>query len=278
MNFKDLHSENNVDIYKTGVYTIEFINKPGLYYVGSTKVKGGTSPSSKGFYVRWHSHFRSLKNGDHPNSYLQRIVNKHGLLNLRFKILETANPELVRYLEIYWINMLNSNNSKYGYNTGHVSTKNVRFKISQETKDKISKAKSKKVLQYSYDGYFIKEYPSCKNAGENLKIDPKSIADCCIIKQKSRKSCAGFLWEFKTENFPLKIDSFYPCKARDDFKKKKVAQFDIETRKIIKIFDSLTEAVDFLKCERGNLIRILKRKHGGRSGNYRGYYWEYYGI
>lgn len=278
MDFKDLHSENNIDIYKTGVYTIEFINKPGLYYVGSTLTNGRACPSSKGFYVRWHSHFRSLKNGDHPNSYLQRIVNKYGLLNLRFKILETADPELVRYLEIYWINMLNTSSSKNGYNTGHVSTKNVRFKISQETKDKISKIKSKKVLQYSYDGDFIKEYPSCTFAAKVLGVNTSSITDSCTIKKKSRKSCAGFLWRFKTENFPLKIDSFYPSKARDDFKKKKVAQFDIETRKIIKIFDSLSEAVDFLKCERGNLIRVLKRKHGGRSGNYRGYYWEYYGI
>jgi len=79
MDFKDLHFENNIDIYKTGVYTIEFINKPNLYYVGSTMAKGTNSPSSKGFYTRWNSHFRDLKNKKHTNSYLQRIVNKYGL-------------------------------------------------------------------------------------------------------------------------------------------------------------------------------------------------------
>jgi group I intron endonuclease len=276
MGFKDLHSENNNDIYKTGVYTIEFINKPRLYYVGSTKAKGNINPSTQGFYSRWCSHVRSLKKGNHSNIYLQRIVNKYGLSNIRFKILDIVEPEYVRYSELYWITILNTSNSKYGYNTGHVCLKDVKFKLSQKTKDKISVLKSKKVLQYSYDGIFIKEYDSCTAAAKKVGVSTNSITESCTVKDKSRKSSAGFLWRFKTKNYPHRIDAFYPDKSRDDFKKKKVVQYNITTNEIITIFETLNDAVAFLKCERSNLIRVLKRKYGGKTGKYRGFYWEYY--
>ena len=43
----DYHNENKEDVIMTGVYTIEFLNKPGVYYVGSATKHNKKSPVHK---------------------------------------------------------------------------------------------------------------------------------------------------------------------------------------------------------------------------------------
>ena len=72
--------------------------------------------------------------------------------------------------------------------------------LSEETKKKISDAKkgkeshpgvknhpnmSKKVIQLSKDGEFIKEFPSMKEAEREIGLDARHISDCCRGKQKT---------------------------------------------------------------------------------------------
>jgi len=266
--FHNNHSEKREDLIQTGVYTIEFINKPGLYYVGSATSYKNT-PTNNGFYSRWWSHYNDLSRNKHCNSYLQRIVNKYGIENLRFKILSITEPYLARYEEQYWINMLQSFNEKYGYNMGgHVAVKNVSFKMSQKSSDDKSLRMSHKVLQYDLEGNFIKEFPTKRIAAKETKTTLPSIVHCMF---GGTFVGGNFQWRIKKDrDFPIFIGS-PPEKKRVN---KKVAQYTLD-KKLIKIFDSLTEAIKFLGCERPNFIRVLKRRYGASTGNYRGYYWEY---
>lgn len=53
--------------------------------------------------------------------------------------------------------------------------------------------KSKKVLQFTLDGEFIREWPSTRECGRN-GFDQGVVARCCRGKQKSHK---GYIWKYK---------------------------------------------------------------------------------
>lgn len=63
--------------------------------------------------------------------------------------------------------------------------------------EKIQPSKSrfapKKVLQYSLEGEFIKEWDDAKIAAEQLNLVAKGIKDCCRGRQKSH---GGYIWKF----------------------------------------------------------------------------------
>lgn len=53
---------------------------------------------------------------------------------------------------------------------------------------------SKKVLQFTKSGEFIKEYPSINEVERHTNISHCSISECCSGK---RKSAGGFVWRYK---------------------------------------------------------------------------------
>lgn len=264
--FHNFHNESIKDLIKTGVYTIEFLNKPGLYYVGSATSFKNKQKTNNGFYRRWLTHYNDLINKRHSNIHLQRIVNKYGIKNLKFKILIITEPYLARYEEQYWINILNTTNKKFGYNVGHVCIKNIRFKMSKESNIHKSIIKSKPVLQYDLKGNFITEFKSLKEASLKTKIN----YSCILHAVNDTLTGGGFQWKYKTIDYLLKIN---PVRNKI-YHTKKINQFSLE-KKLIREFNSVNEVVKFLNCSRPNFIRVLKRKYGGTTGIYKNYYWEY---
>jgi len=113
---------------ESGIYAIRnTIN--GKLYIGS----------AKNFHKRKLEHFRRLRKKEHFNIRLQRSVNKHGIGNFEFIILERAEYSmLIKDLEDSWINKLNSKAS--GYNiadatfgdilSSHPNKENIKRKIS----------------------------------------------------------------------------------------------------------------------------------------------------
>lgn len=70
-------------------------------------------------------------------------------------------------------------------------------KLSQETKDKIGLAFSKKVYQYDKSNSFIKEFMSVSEANRLLNINTSSISACCRGK---RKSAGNYIWYYEKQN------------------------------------------------------------------------------
>lgn len=58
------------------------------------------------------------------------------------------------------------------------------------------KKKSIKILQFSKDGTFIKEWPSLSEAYRQLGISQSNICRCL---QGNRKSAGGFAWKYKDQ-------------------------------------------------------------------------------
>lgn len=77
----------------SGVYSIT--NKiNGKRYIGS----------SKNILYRYSTHFSSLRNNTHKNKHLQNAVNKYGIENFSFEIIEIVDNNKLLFKEQYHIN------------------------------------------------------------------------------------------------------------------------------------------------------------------------------
>lgn len=109
------------------IYKIENIVNNKVY-VGQT---------AKSLSVRKRSHLCELRNNRHKNTKLQNAVNKYGLDNFTFDVLDQAESEKeLNNKEIYWMNHYNA--IEVGYNIrggGHDRT------VHHDTKEKIRRSK-----------------------------------------------------------------------------------------------------------------------------------------
>jgi group I intron endonuclease len=119
---------------KSGVY--QYINQlNGKRYVGS----------SEQFNLRWNKHTSDLKKFRHENPKLQLAVNKHGLENFKFEILEECEPSKCKVLEQQYLN----NYVRWGfdYNINKLATGGSHGRvISKETRHKLSISKLGKTM------------------------------------------------------------------------------------------------------------------------------------
>lgn len=155
--------KNLESLQNFGVYCITNIinNKK---YVGSTNVS---------FKKRYISHKNLLKNNKHHNIYLQQSVNKYGIENFVFEILEECDNKCeIRDKEKLFINNLQSLSFQQGYNltndTTHPPlTQEARKKIGDKLKEKYKTDPSfkERMLQQSFKR---KNVPSWN---KNLKCD-----------------------------------------------------------------------------------------------------------
>lgn len=135
-----------------GIYIIKNIVN-GKVYVGQ----------SVDIYTRWYNHKHDLINNVHYNTHLQASWNKYGEASFEFSIIKTCDQNDLDALEVEYISLYNSCDSKFGYNMSHggsgggIPNDEVRAKLSivnigennpmfgkhhtAETKKKISEAK-----------------------------------------------------------------------------------------------------------------------------------------
>ena len=113
----------------TGIYKIQSILKPERFYIGS----------AINIQARWNRHKRDLLNKKHHSIFLQRHINKYGLEDLNFFIIEQCNKENLLIKEQFYFDNLICffNNAKIaGSCIGSTRTKEQRLKISEYTKGK----------------------------------------------------------------------------------------------------------------------------------------------
>ena len=65
--------------------------------------------------------------------------------------------------------------------------------LSEDHKKAIGYAMSKKILQFTKSGEFVREWPSATEVSRHLGISQSHICACCNGK---RKSAGGFIWRY----------------------------------------------------------------------------------
>lgn len=114
----------------TGIYKIESIIKPERIYIGS----------SIDVNKRWKEHIRDLRAERRHSLKIQRHHNKYGLSDLVFTVILECEKEYLIKNEQYYIDLLNPY-----FNAQKIANSPLGSKRSQDTKDKISRAKKGEV-------------------------------------------------------------------------------------------------------------------------------------
>lgn len=119
-----------------GIYCIENLVNGKKYIGQSVDIK-----------KRWYEHRRTLRLNQHDNVFLQRAWNKYNENNFKFSVIETCDINKLNDLEIYYIELFHTFNSKYGYNMTSGGDGCVGYKHTEETKRYISEIqKGKKMV------------------------------------------------------------------------------------------------------------------------------------
>lgn len=168
--------------YKTGIYLLKINNHS---YVGS----------SKNLLNRIRRHYTDLRRGVHDNQYLQRTVDKYGIENLTYSILEflPSDIEIIELLkrEKYFIDFLHSD---------------LNLKLDPVTQQGCVTT-CKKVYQFNQFGELIKEWTSETEAADFYQIHSSNIIKACKNPERQRIA-AGFLWSYE-KIYPYKLKVIY---------------------------------------------------------------------
>lgn len=110
----------------------------------------------------------------------------------------------------------------------------------------------KAIIQCDLNGNFIKEFSSIQEASKETRTNRTGISGVLTGKYKSSN---GYIFVYK-ENFPIKNIFQY----KHNKKGKKIAQIDIKTKKIIKEFNSISEAGRNLGVNYKSIQKVIDKQ------------------
>jgi hypothetical protein len=269
---------------KSGVYIIlNLIN--GKFYIGG----------AIDFYARFRLHIADLLKNKHFNKHLQNSVNKYGIENFEFSILEEYSKDITFDMETYWINILGATNRNIGYNIDSYSKTRLGAILTEDTKNKISKAllgrkisedqlklhkeriresKGRSIVQLDVQGNFIKEFECINDAAKELNILCTNIV--ALLKDNKRKTIKGFKFLYKED---YNLDKNYLTaigKTRE-----KVGKFDLLFN-LLEEYNNSSEAAEKNNINKHciNTVCIYHKnkrpnKNGKKNITYKGFIWKY---
>ena len=240
----------------------------GVYKITNTLTKKYYIGSAVDLNNRFKCHKQLLKNNKHYNSHLQSSYNKYGKENFIYEIIETNdNKENIIEREQYWIDFLEANNTKKGYNKRITALSNLGIKSSEKTKEKlrlshlghkqsdetkikISESQYKKICQFDKNGNHINTFNSFKEASEKTNILRPCIS--MVINNKI-KSTGGFYWCLLENLNEFKIPIYKVNKTN------KIKITCLQSNEIYN-FDSILEASNKLNISKTILYTKNKNK------------------
>lgn len=247
----------------------------GIYSIINTindKVYVG---KSKNLYQRKYQHFVQLKSGKHPNEHLQSSVNKYGVENFYYNVIEFCNEDVLGEREYYWIDHYDSNNRGKGYNIDIInedgtttrdwsSNKKMRKTIKENGGRVALKGAdnptSKTVYQYSLDGEYLGEFGSCHEAAKFL-ASPSAYTAISKVARKESGQSLGYQWRYE------KFDSIAPYinnmvitnRKNAESQRKPIIGVNLETGEETK-YESALAASKVLDLTLSNIARIASGK------------------
>lgn len=186
--------------------------KGGIYQIVNIVTNDAYIGSAINLKNRKARHSRDLKANKHHNILLQRAVNKYGIKNFKFRVIEyVANEGILIEKEQLYINTLNP-----AYNICRIAGSTLGRATTEETKVKhrdyakinnvrppASTWEAKQLRVYKLDKEtleVIKEYDSlssaCRSVGKDATF-ASTISSCCKNK---RYSAFGYRWVFDLED------------------------------------------------------------------------------
>lgn len=239
---------------ESGIYQIRNIINDKIYIGKSVNLNNRKS-----------QHFLSLRKNIHKNFKLQGSVNKHGINNFVFEILEICKD--IDTKEINYINKFNT--CKTGYNISsdiqHMSEKWITklkylrkndpkyIKQFLDFRSKADESNRVKINEYDLNGKYIKTWNSIIEASKFYNYKSNSMLMSVLNFKRSRASNKLFRYY---ENNTFDINPY------QSFRKTKL-KFTNNEEELI--FDSGLEASKYFKVSRSLISMKLKI---GKHNNY----------
>lgn len=159
----------------SGIYKIYHnYNKNRLYIGSAADIK-----------ARWRQHRNSLKRGEHHSYHLQRVVNKYGIDDLYFEIVEECDKDSLLIREQFWIDKYSFDDELYNHK--RFAGRSFGYRHSDETRKLISQIQKGRPSNMSKER---REELSKRMSGKNNWNYGKKMSD--ETKEKIRESLKGF--------------------------------------------------------------------------------------
>ena len=280
-------------------------NKSGIYMILNTYNNKCYIGSTKNFYTRKQKHFRLLVLNKHHSNHLQKAYNKYGKDKFTFIVLEECEIEKLLEKEVFWINLKNSLDPRYGYNVA-IPKRNENLKLREDT---ILKLKMNSYKQWYSDkrisleeflegkrakDLYIKkgipnkekvfvfnkntgikeyEFESISKTASYFKTSQKRISEVCNGR---KKSWAGYIF-VKEKDYNSKLEYKITYKKdipkeyiiRQPFKGNPLKCINVQTNEEI-IFNNKFEAIEQLEFTQSGIDKVL---YGNRK-SHKGYKFE----
>jgi|ERR1035437_2369341 hypothetical protein len=256
----------------------------GIYKIINQINKDCYIGSSLDFNSRKSRHFRDLKDKKHHSIILQRAVEKYGINNFQFEIIENCEKEMLLEREQYYIDLINPK-----YNICKIAGSPLGTKQSEKACEKKRKYalennvippestwkdKQKKVYMLEYNTLeilqeFISLSEACRFIGKDATF-ASTITSCCLNK---RFSAYNYRWVFNIDDIQNLREKeikepWNKGKKIDNKQSKKVYQYSLELV-FIKEWDSVKHA------EEGIGKKGISNCALGKSKSSNGYIWKY---
>lgn len=129
----------------------------------------------------------------------------------------------------------------------------------------------RKIYQLDINNNIIKEYDTIKDAYENLKLGRTAINS---VLSGRNKTSGGYYWCYKEDyNNTIKRHTMY------DTNKISIKQICIKSNNLIKIWDSLSDASNFIATNNKSSFKAVKSNISqcirGKRNSCQGFKWEY---
>lgn len=243
-----------------------------------------TSPSGK-VYIGQTTNEKSRRKDflntsrNYSGSKINNARDKYGVESFEYEIIfrvesliEDEVKSILNEKEIQYINLFDSFENGYNSDLGGGS---ATYKRTEESCQKLSEsvteyykthnsAVSRKVLQFTKDGIFIKEWESAAVAAKSLNKEGCSITSVC---SKLRNSAFGYIWRYKDEfdELPEKLELVNTKNMSIPLK-----QYTLDGQ-LVKQWDTMSEAAIELGYSLGNFSAYC---NGKNNHEYKGY--KYY--
>jgi group I intron endonuclease len=219
----------------------------GIKNLINEKIYVGKSINIK---LRKKAHENSFIRKQAVNIHLQRAVDKYGIENFEFVILEEVILNNINDKEQYWIAYFKSYDENFGYNK---TMGGDGGNLTIETKLKISKTSPNRkiIYQFSKEGELIRTWNGVRDAEREFGFLSSTISKACS-SNTNNNSAYGFYWSYD-EN----LNILHGIGQQNN--KFKVQQISLDGE-LIKIWDSISLASKETTSSKSSIIRCCKNK------------------
>ena len=214
-----------------GIYKIENLTNHKIYIGQSIEIE---------------KRFVAHKNSK-DNFAIHQAIQKYGIENFSFEIIEECSKEELDDKECFWISHFNSL-VPFGYNMIEGGSNGAAL------------AKRIPVYQYDFNGKLIASYPGINEASRINNISGIHISECC---RNLRQSTGGYFWSFSDKESFSKKDI-------KDHRGCKIIQYDMQGNELAR-YNSAKEAAE---ATNGSAPAITKACRG-QSKSSNGFQWRY---